>query len=87
MIDRFDSTPEPDEPLHNDELDLEPEEELYDEDQFYKEQDISPGPAPKLQGDLSKRPSSFDIPSTVVSTSVSPPQRTKDESAIEGNFY
>jgi hypothetical protein len=86
LIDRFDSTPEPDEPLHNDELDPEPEEEIYDEDQFYKEQDISPGPAPKLQGDLSKRPQTFDVPTVTVSSSVSPPQHAKDESIFEGKI-
>lgn len=86
MIDRFDSTPEPDEPLQNDELDPEPEEEIYDEDQFYKESDISPGPAPKLQGDLSKRPQISDVPNVTVASSVGPPQRAKDETILEGNF-
>lgn len=83
MIDRFESTPEPDEPLQID--DLEPEQdELYDEDQFYKESDISPGPAPKLQGDLVKKPqSSFDGPIHTVTSSVTPPQRTRD-SFLEG---
>lgn len=85
LIDRFESTPEPDEPLQID--DLEPEqEELYDEDQFYKESDISPGPAPKLQGDLAKKPQPFDGPVYTVTSSVSPPQRTRDGSSLEGKF-
>lgn len=83
LIDRFESTPESDEPLQMD--DLEPEtddDELYDEDQFYKESDISPGPAPKLQGDLAKKPQRFDVPS--FTSSATPPQRTNDGSTLEG---
>lgn len=86
LIDRFESTPETDEPLQID--DVEPEqEELYDEDQFYKESDISPGPAPKLQGDLAKKPERFDGPVYTVTSSVSPPQRTRDESNLEGKLW
>ncbi|CRK98370.1 CLUMA_CG011729, isoform A, partial [Clunio marinus] len=82
LIDRFESTPEPDEPLQID--DVEPEqEELYDEDQFYKESDISPGPAPKLQGDIVKKPQRFDDSSLAVTSSISPPQHTRDESFLE----
>lgn len=86
LIDRFESTPEPDEPLQID--DIEPEqEELYDEDQFYKESDISPGPAPKLQGDLAKKPvTSFDGPVFTVTSSVGPPQKSRDEAGLEGEF-
>lgn len=84
LIDRFESTPEPDEPLQIE--DIEPEqEEIYDEDQFYRESDISPGPAPKLQGDLVKKTQSFDGPIYTVSSSASPPQRTRDGS-LEGKF-
>lgn len=86
LIDRFESTPETDEPLQID--DVEPEqEELYDEDQFYKESDISPGPAPKLQGDLAKKPERFDGPVYTVTSSVSPPQRTRDETNLEGKLW
>lgn len=85
LIDRFESTPEPDEPLQID--DLEPEqEELYDEDQFYKESDISPGPAPKLQGDLAKKPQTFDGSTFTLTSSLSPPQRARDDSSLEGEF-
>lgn len=82
LIDRFESTPEPDEPLQID--DLEPEqEELYDEDQFYKESDISPGPAPKLQGE----PAKPSFPAFTVTSSVGPPQRTRDDSSLEGTLF
>lgn len=85
LIDRFESTPEPDEPLQID--DLEPEqEELYDEDQFYKESDMSPGPAPKLQGDLAKKTPRFDSPVFIATSSVGPPQRTRDDTTLEGTF-
>lgn len=85
LIDRFESTLEPDEPLQID--DLEPEqEELYDEDQFYKESDISPGPAPKLQGDIEKKMQRFDGPIHTITSSITPPQRTRDDSTLEGLF-
>lgn len=89
LIDRFDSTPEPDEPLHNNEVDLEPDEDLY-EDPYDKDLDLSPGPAPKLQGDLSKRPANFDaspVPPSSVPSSVSPPQpRSKEDAKSEGEL-
>ncbi|XP_035899114.1 protein eva-1-like isoform X2 [Anopheles stephensi] len=49
LKDRFEAAPEPDEPLQSD---LEQDQdELYDEDQFFRESDAAPpGPAPKLQG-------------------------------------
>jgi hypothetical protein len=84
LIDRFESTPELDEPLQMDELEPETDDELYDEDQFYKESDISPGPAPKLQGDLSKKPQRFDVPVFTASSTIAPPQRTRDDSTLEG---
>lgn len=85
LIDRFESTPEPDEPLQLDDLELE-QEDLYDEDQFYKESDMSPGPAPKLQGDIAKKPQQFDGPIYTVTSSVGPPQRARDDSSLEGEF-
>lgn len=45
MKDRFDTTPEPDEPQQGDH----DEDDLYDDDQFYRENEAIP-PAPKLQG-------------------------------------
>jgi hypothetical protein len=85
LIDRFESTPEPDEPLQFDDLEIE-QEELYDEDQFYKEQDISPGPAPKLQGDLVKKNHREETPVYTVTSSVSPPQRNRDDSSLQGEW-
>ncbi|XP_070496023.1 protein eva-1-like [Chironomus tepperi] len=89
LIDRFESTPEPDEPLPYDDNEVDQEEELYDEDQFYKESDISPGPAPKLQSDLSKkpqqRPDNDPVFTPTVSSSISPPQHARDDSPIEEN--
>lgn len=88
MIDRFESTPETDEPLpFDDENDVE-QEDIYDEDQLYNG-DNPPGPAPKLQGDLSKnKPQRIDPTSDVhsaVSSSISPPQQpARDESPLEG---
>lgn len=87
LIERFESTPEPDEPLpFDDNEQQEQDEEIYDEDQFYKESDISPGPAPKLQSDLSKKPQQrFDDPIyPSVSSSISPPQHARDDSPLEG---
>lgn len=86
LIDRFESTPEPDEPLQID--DLEPEQdELYDEDQFYKESDISPGPAPKLQGDIAKKPHRLDGTDFPATSSVSPSLRTRSDSSLEGEKF
>ncbi|CAO1411368.1 unnamed protein product, partial [Diamesa tonsa] len=90
LIDRYESTPEADEPLQSD---LEQDQvDLYDDDQFYKESDlIPPGPAPKLQGDLVKkqqRPQ--DGPIYTYTSSISPPLRARDESTLEENqekFY
>lgn len=86
MIDRFESTPETDEPLpYEDENELE-QEDIYDEDQLYNV-DNPPGPAPKLQGDLSKKPQRIDPTSDVhsaISSSISPPQTARDESTLEG---
>lgn len=86
MIDRFESTPEPDEPLPFDEDNELEQEEIYDEEQFYKESE-SPGPAPKLQSDLSKKPQRIDLDvlSTVASTSsLTPPQPARDDSPLGG---
>lgn len=85
LIDRFESTPEPDEPLpFDDDNELE-QEEIYDEEQFYKESE-SPGPAPKLQSDLSKKPQRIDLDvlSTVSSSSLTPPQPARDDSPHGG---
>lgn len=86
LIDRFESTPEPDEPLQFDDIEIE-QEELYDEDQFYKESDISPGPAPKLQGDLTKKNHRVETTAFIATSSISPPQRNRDDSSLQGELF
>lgn len=85
LKDRFDTPPEPDEPQQND-IDHD-HDELYDDDQFYKEPEAIP-PEPKLQGDLGKDRSSDTIPSiiSVQSSSVRPPLRNRDDSTLEGRL-
>lgn len=51
LKDRYDTAPEPDEPQQ---IDLEQDQDdLYDDDQFYRENEAIP-PAPKLQGGPNK---------------------------------
>ncbi|CAO1402634.1 unnamed protein product [Diamesa tonsa] len=83
LKDRFDTPPEPDEPQQNDVEHY--HDELYDDDQFYKESEAIP-PAPKLQGDLASKDRPSDIiPSiiTVQSSSVRPPLRNRDDSSLD----
>ncbi|XP_075147091.1 uncharacterized protein LOC142221302 isoform X2 [Haematobia irritans] len=58
LKDRYETAPEPDEPQQS-ELDLD-QDELYDEDQFYKEGEAIP-PAPKLQGAIPNAAYPFDF--------------------------
>ncbi|XP_050090331.1 protein eva-1 isoform X2 [Anopheles aquasalis] len=80
LKDRFEAAPEPDEPLQSD-LDQD-QDELYDEDQFFRESDAAPpGPAPKLQGGptngrVSDVPIFIGAPTT--STVPSPPRSIQD---------
>uniref|UniRef100_A0A182M9Y8 SUEL-type lectin domain-containing protein n=1 Tax=Anopheles culicifacies TaxID=139723 RepID=A0A182M9Y8_9DIPT len=79
LKDRFEAAPEPDEPLQSD---LEQDQdELYDEDQFFRESDAAPpGPAPKLQGGPTNGRVS-DVPiyiGTSSSTVASPPRSIHD---------
>jgi hypothetical protein len=85
LIDRFESTPEPDEPLPFDDENEPEQEDIYDEDQLYNV-DNPPGPAPKLQSDLSKKPHRVDPTAEIHSdsSSISPPQPARDESPLEG---
>lgn len=79
LKERFETSAEPDEPLRNDLEDLN-DDNLYDDDQFYKESEAIP-PAPKQQ-----RPS--EIPSVISSSSISPPLPARDDSTtLEGKFY
>lgn len=70
LKDLYDVQPETDEPNQENSADL---NELYDEDQFYKESEAIP-PAPKLQGGISNGDetgsgsSSTDIDLTAIST-------------------
>jgi len=80
LKDRYESPAELDEPQQT-EVDPD-QDDLYDENQFYRESEAIP-PAPKLQGGLSG-PS--DSPDTVQS-SVVPPTRSKSDSNLEGIFY
>ncbi len=64
-------------------------DELYDDDQFYKESEAIPqGPSPKLQGDIVAKDRPIDIPSipAIQSSSVRPPLRARDDSSLEGNL-
>ncbi|XP_035774292.1 protein eva-1-like [Anopheles albimanus] len=79
LKDRFEAAPEPDEPLQSD-LDQD-QDELYDEDQFFRESDAAPpGPAPKLQGGPTNGRVS-DVPifaGAPTSTAPSPPRSIQD---------
>ncbi|XP_051862320.1 uncharacterized protein LOC117574907 isoform X2 [Drosophila albomicans] len=82
LKDRYETAPEADEP-HQTDLDLD-QDELYDEDQFYKESEAIP-PAPKLQGANSGRPFDFDhSPAGEESTStLLPPLLSRNEGSLE----
>ncbi|XP_059218177.1 uncharacterized protein LOC106082814 isoform X2 [Stomoxys calcitrans] len=73
LKDRYETAPEPDEPQQS-ELDLD-QDELYDEDQFYKEGEAIP-PAPKLQGAIPNAAYPFDFnmrsnePTTTMTTHI-----------------
>lgn len=82
LKDQFDASIEPDEPQQ---IDMEQnQDDLYDEDQFYRESEAIP-PAPKLHRELA----TSDI-STLIdepSTSANPPLRSRDSSQLEGKFF
>lgn len=80
MKDQYDYSTEPDE-THQ--IDLEHNDDLYDEDQFYRESEANP-PAPKLQRELatSEVPSSIESP-----TSDSPPVKARDGDQLEGMIH
>ncbi|CAD7093109.1 unnamed protein product [Hermetia illucens] len=86
LKDRYDTSPEPDEPQQS-EFDID-QDELYDEDQFYKESEAIP-PAPKLQGGLSNPGHPYDFPDES-SSSVIPPLLSRNDNSLEENqerFY
>lgn len=89
LKDVYDSATEQDEP---DQMELDGNmdpDELYDDDQFYRENEAIP-PAPKLQGDLSRPrgtipPTSYTIPASSVPTTVEPPYQRRDDN-LEGKL-
>lgn len=89
LKDVYDSASEQDEP---DQMELDANmdpDELYDDDQFYRENEAIP-PAPKLQGDHSRPrgtlpPTSNTIPASSVPTTVEAPHQRRDEN-LEGKF-
>ncbi|XP_037813038.1 protein eva-1-like isoform X2 [Lucilia sericata] len=89
LKDRYETAPEPDEPQQT-ELDLD-QDELYDEDQFYKEGEAIP-PAPKLQGAIpnSGFPYDFNMRSSEPTTTLMPSILSRNDNSLEENqeqFY
>lgn len=83
LKDVYDTAPEPDEPEQED-FELETDE-LYDDDQFYRENEAIP-PAPKLQGDHNRpRETVMDPSSTQVPTTAEAPLLKRDDN-LEGKF-
>lgn len=85
LKDRYETAPEMDEPQQS-ELDMD-QDELYDEDQFYKEDEAIP-PAPKLQGAIPNAvyPFDFNMRSRETTTTLLPPILSRNESSLEGKF-
>ncbi|XP_017848221.1 uncharacterized protein LOC108603701 isoform X2 [Drosophila busckii] len=87
LKDRYETAPEADEPQQTD-LDLD-QDELYDEDQFYKESEAIP-PAPKLQGANVGRSFDFDVHGAaaedgIVTSTLLPPLLSRDDGALEAS--
>lgn len=81
LKDRFDYSTEPDEPVDPDGLN---KDDLYDEDQFYRESEAVP-PAPKLHRELSNPPALADPFATAEpSSSANPPMRSREGNHLEG---
>ncbi|XP_037897733.1 uncharacterized protein LOC119642613 isoform X3 [Glossina fuscipes] len=83
LKDRYETAPEMDEPQQS-ELDLD-QDELYDEDQFYKEDEAIP-PAPKLQGAIPNAVYPFDSKMRFreTTTTLLPSILSRNESSLEG---
>ena len=65
-------------------------DELYDDDQFYRENEAIP-PAPKLQGDHSRPrgtspPTNYTIPVSTLPTTVEAPHQRREEN-LEGTSW
>ncbi|XP_017144321.1 uncharacterized protein LOC108157024 isoform X1 [Drosophila miranda] len=84
LKDRYETAPEGDEPQQS-ELDMD-QDELYDEDQFYKESEAIP-PAPKLQGAIPNVGMPFDFGNGALgvgtSSTLLPPLLSRDDSLLE----
>lgn len=84
LKERFDYANEPDEP----QVDLDTnQDDLYDEDQFYRESEAIP-PEPKLHRELSKSASGVsDMPFGLEATSsANPPMRSRESNQLEGEY-
>ncbi|XP_068156174.1 uncharacterized protein [Drosophila tropicalis] len=91
LKDRYETAPESDEPQQT-ELDMD-QDELYDEDQFYKESEAIP-PAPKLQGAIPNVGMPFDFGGNAAgdgaSSTLLPPLLSRNDGSLEENqeqFY
>uniref|UniRef100_A0A1A9X1S4 SUEL-type lectin domain-containing protein n=1 Tax=Glossina brevipalpis TaxID=37001 RepID=A0A1A9X1S4_9MUSC len=83
LKDRYETAPEMDEPQQS-ELDMD-QDELYDEDQFYKESEAIP-PAPKLQGAIPNDayPFDFNMHSRETTTALIPSILSHNDSSLQG---
>lgn len=86
LKDRYETGAEADEPQQTD-LDLD-QDELYDEDQFYKESEAIP-PAPKLQGANVGRSFDFDTNSVgeEATSTLLPPLLSRNDGSLEGKCW
>lgn len=85
MKDQYDASVEPDEPQQ---IDMEQDQDdLYDEDQFYRESEGIPPAIPKLHRELatSEIPSSSSLDE--LATSSNTPLRSRDSNKLEGEFF
>ncbi|XP_034661608.1 uncharacterized protein LOC117897080 isoform X2 [Drosophila subobscura] len=84
LKDRYETAPEGDEPQQS-ELDMD-QDELYDEDQFYKESEAIP-PAPKLQGAIPNVGMPFEFGNGALgagtSSTLLPPLLSRDDGLLE----
>lgn len=85
LKDRYETAPEPDEPQQT-ERDLD-QDELYDEDQFYKEGEAIP-PAPKLQGAIPNAayPFDFNMRASDPTSTLMPSILSRNDNSLEGKF-
>ncbi len=80
LKERFESTPELDEPLRTD-LEDHDDDNLYEDDQFYKESEAIP-PAPKQQ-----RPTQPEVSFIPATPSVAPPLHAIDDNTLDGKCF